>query len=62
MMVVVVVVQSADPKTFNDDTNNPPLMELSYVIECQKKDGMEVAKEILALSPHERVIFASADI
>jgi hypothetical protein len=21
--------QSADPKTFNDDTNNPPLMELS---------------------------------
>ena len=54
--------QSADPKTFNDDTNNPPLMELSQIIECQKKDGMEVAKEILALNPHERVIFASADI
>ena len=27
-----------------------------------KKDGMEVAKEILALNPHQRIIFASAYI
>lgn len=25
-----------------------------------KKDGMEVAKEILAMNPHQRIIFASA--
>ncbi|MFY3741432.1 MAG: DNA-binding response OmpR family regulator [Candidatus Nitrosomirales archaeon] len=25
-----------------------------------KKDGMEVAKEILAINPHQRIIFASA--
>jgi hypothetical protein len=40
----VVAVQSADPKTFNDDTNNPPWSESA------KMDGMEGfnAKEILA--------------
>jgi len=27
-----------------------------------KKDGMEVAKEILAVNPHQRIIFASAYI
>jgi len=52
--------QTIDPKTVKDDSNNVPFDAVVLDYRMPKKDGMEVAKEILAVNPHQRIIFASA--
>ena len=52
--------QTTDPKTLKDDSNILPFDAVVLDYRMPKKDGMEVAKEILAESPHQRIIFASA--
>lgn len=50
----------------NNDNTSPTLLPLPpfdvVVLDYRmpKRDGMEVAKEILELNPHQRIIFASA--
>ena len=66
----VVITENGDAclKAYHERTNkNPKSKEpvfdaviLDY--RMPKKDGMEVAKEILAINPHQRIIFASAYI
>ncbi len=53
-------LQSTDPKTLKDDSNILPFDAVVLDYRMPKKDGMEVAKEILAENPHQRIIFASA--
>jgi DNA-binding response OmpR family regulator len=52
--------QPIDPKTSKDDSNILPFDAVVLDYRMPKKDGMEVAKEILAQNPHQRIIFASA--
>ncbi|MGH9909420.1 MAG: response regulator [Nitrososphaerales archaeon] len=40
--------------------NGSPFDVIVLDYRMPKKDGMEVAKEILAINPHQRIIFASA--
>jgi CheY-like chemotaxis protein len=40
--------------------NNPSLDAVDLDHKMPKKDGMDVAKEILAVNPYQRIIFASA--
>jgi DNA-binding response OmpR family regulator len=49
--------QTIDPKTLKDDSN---ILPFHAVVLDYRMDGMEVAKEILAKNPHQRIIFASA--
>jgi DNA-binding response OmpR family regulator len=49
-----------DPKALKNDSNIVPFDAVVLDYRMPKKDGMEVAKEILAESPHQRIIFASA--
>lgn len=42
--------------------NEPPFDAVILDYRIPKKDGMEVAKEILAVNPRQRIIFASAYI
>ena len=53
-------LQTIDPKTLKDVSNNLPFDAVVLDYRMPKKDGMEVAKEILAKYPHQRIIFASA--
>jgi CheY-like chemotaxis protein len=53
-------LQSTDPKTLKDDSNILPFDAVVLDYRMPIKDGMEVAKEILAENPHQRIIFASA--
>ncbi|MDQ6864163.1 MAG: response regulator [Thermoproteota archaeon] len=53
-------LQTTDPKTLKDDSNILPFDAIVLDYRMPKKDGMEVAKEILAQNPHQRIIFASA--
>ncbi len=56
------------PITNNNDNNNtsptllplPPFDVVVLDYRMPKRDGMEVAKEIRELNPHQRIIFASA--
>lgn len=41
-------------------SNGSPFDAIVLDYRMPKKDGIEVAKEILALNPHQRIIFASA--
>ena len=54
--------QPIGPKTPlpKDDSNILPFDAVVLDYRMPKKDGMEVAKEILAQNPHQRIIFASA--
>jgi CheY-like chemotaxis protein len=52
--------QTPDPKILKDDSNILPFDAVVLDYRMSKKDGMEVAKEILAVNPHQRIIFASA--
>ncbi len=52
--------QRIDPKTSKDESNNVPFDAVVLDYRMPKKDGMEVAKEILAENPRQRIIFASA--
>jgi len=52
--------QTTDPKTLKDDSNILPFDAVVLDYRMPKKDGMEVAKEILGKNPHQRIIFASA--
>jgi CheY-like chemotaxis protein len=52
--------QTTDPKKLKDDSNILPFDAVVLDYRMPKKDGMEVAKEILAENPHQRIIFASA--
>jgi DNA-binding response OmpR family regulator len=52
--------QPIDPKTSKDDSNILPFDAVVLDYRMPKKDGMEVAKEILAENPRQRIIFASA--
>jgi len=46
-------------KSKSDGSNNPfDVVVLDY--KMPRKNGLEAAKEILALNPHQRIIFASA--
>jgi DNA-binding response OmpR family regulator len=53
-------LQTIDPKTLKDDSSNLPFDAVILDYRMPKKDGMEVAKEILAENLHQRIIFASA--
>jgi DNA-binding response OmpR family regulator len=53
-------LQTIDPKTLKDVSNNLPFDAVVLDYRMPKKDGMEVAKEILAENPDQRIIFASA--
>jgi CheY-like chemotaxis protein len=44
----------------NVGSNNPSLDAVDLDHKMPKKDGMDVAKEILAVNPYQRIIFASA--
>jgi DNA-binding response OmpR family regulator len=52
--------QALDPKISKDDNNILPFDAVILDYRMPRKDGMEVAKEILAVNPHQRIIFASA--
>jgi CheY-like chemotaxis protein len=52
--------QPIGSKTPKDDSNILPFDAVVLDYRMPKKDGMEVAKEILAQNPHQRIIFASA--
>jgi DNA-binding NtrC family response regulator len=51
--------ETTDPTTLKDDSNNPPFDAVVLDYSMPKKDGMDVAKEILAVNPQQRIIFAS---
>jgi DNA-binding response OmpR family regulator len=53
-------LQTIDPKTLKDVSNNLPFDAVVLDYRMPKKDGMEVAKEILAEYPRQKIIFASA--
>ena len=53
-------LQTTDPKKLKDDSNILPFDAVVLDYRMPKKDGMEVAKEILGKNPHQRIIFASA--
>jgi len=53
-------LQTIDPKTLENSSNNLPFDAVVLDYRMPKKDGMEVAKEILAEYPNQRIIFASA--
>jgi CheY-like chemotaxis protein len=51
------------PRTLEDASQHTqPFDVIILDHKMPKRDGMEVAKEILALNPHQRIIFASAYI
>jgi DNA-binding response OmpR family regulator len=52
--------ETTDPTTLKDDSNNPPFDAVVLDYSMPKKDGMDVTKEILAVNPQQRIIFASA--
>jgi response regulator RpfG family c-di-GMP phosphodiesterase len=49
-----------DLKILNVGSNNPSLDAVDLDHKMPKKEGMDVAKEILAVNPYQRIIFASA--
>ena len=51
---------SRQKKSNEQDDNSPPYVAVVLDYRMPKKDGLEVAKEILALNPSQRIIFASA--
>jgi CheY-like chemotaxis protein len=52
-------LQTTDPKTLKDDSNILPFDAVVLDYRMPKKDGMDVAREILAVNPQQRIIFAS---
>ena len=66
----VVITENGDAclKAYNERTRTnlkskePAFDAVILDYRMPKKDGMEVAKEILAVNPHQRIIFASAYI
>jgi CheY-like chemotaxis protein len=54
-------LQNVAPKTLQDASRHTqPFDAVILDYKIPRKDGMEVAKEILAVNPHQRIIFASA--
>jgi CheY-like chemotaxis protein len=54
-------LQDVTPKTLKDASRHTqPFDAVILDYKLPKKDGMEVAREILAVNPHQRIIFASA--
>ena len=66
----VVITENGEAclKAYHDGTKRnlkskePPFDAVILDYRMPKKDGMQVAKEILAINPHQRIIFASAYI
>ncbi|MGN6623984.1 MAG: response regulator [Candidatus Nitrosocosmicus sp.] len=50
----------SDPNWYYSLANNPPFDIVLLDYKMPYIDGIEVAKEILSINPHQRIIFASA--
>lgn len=54
--------ESLSLSSHNSSNNNSPFDVLLLDYKMPQIDGFEVAKEILAVNPHQRIIFASAHV